>query len=446
MRFNRILSAPLALLVSSTLSFAAPVQTATLVDGYQQGATADLSDLCSEAASFASFRDGSYLAFDGTDVDHRGASGVLLRRYAAFPFFSFPSFVILNEAETAAYFGESSNGAIYEVDLLSGSVTEIANLTFNFDMAIDEAAGVGYVSAATGMFGFNSVHRIDLATYQTTEVVSVTGFSGPLTTDAAGDVLLAWLPDTFPFPPGATNILRFDAADALGTALLSDANATLEVASLNGLSSLTYAEGGDQLIYTETNSGASTFDTILWKKLAGSAPEQVAELAGFTGGAEVTETGTGTWFGPYQPNHVSVSYVESDCFVAGTIKRVSIRGLRPDASFDGPSLGTSGQAAFEVSGLPLDGFVSLWLARSGALNPMDTIVDLGGTYPIALRASESDFGRRFPMIPLVGTGTMSLPFFQDAIIEGGIMAQWIVFDSSGTVVTSSDYLINRSPF
>lgn len=434
-----------AALLTAAPTFAAP-QATTPEPGYQVGPSASLADLCADGPSYASFVDGSYLVFDGFDIEHRGASGSLIHRYATFTFYTFPSFVVLNDAATTAYIGESSNGNVYELDLIAGTLSTMGVFAFNFDMALDESTGFGYVSAATGAFGFNSIHRIDLTTFASTEAIHLVGYSGPVATASNGDLLVGRLPDTFPFPDDSVSILRFAAADLATSSLLLEADATVEVANLDGLSSMVHDPRANQLFLMETNSGTSGFDTVIWNKRPTAPIEQVAETAGFAGGIEFQDAGIGTHFGPYQPNYVSLTFIESDCFNSGTLNRAELRPLRPVATFDGPFVGGSGQAAFELKGAPDLGFASLWIARSGAVTTNDIVVDLGGTYPIALRATQANFGRRFPMVPLNGQGELTLPFFQDVAIEGGMMAQFLVFDENGTLLTSSNFTVNRSNF
>ncbi len=150
----RGLAARLSALSASTLLLAAPAlaapQVTTPEPGYQAGTSASLSDLCADGPTYASFLDGSYIVFDGQDVEHRSANGVLLRRHASFPFYTFPSFMSLNESATTAYFGESSNGNVFELDLATSQLSPMGQFVFNFDMAIDDAAGFGYISAASG--------------------------------------------------------------------------------------------------------------------------------------------------------------------------------------------------------------------------------------------------------------------------------------------------------
>ena len=174
--------------------------------------------------------------------------------------------------------------------------------------------------------------------------------------------------------------------------------------------------------------------------------DRVAEVPGFAGGLEYQASGIGTEFGAFQPNYEALTFIESDCFGSGSFVRSEIRGLRPDGSFNGPFIGGSGSASFDLTGGPANGFASLWLARSGALETSDVVVNFGGAHPIALRADLLDFGRRFPMVPLDSTGAVTMPFFQDVSFEGALLGQWLVFDATGTLVSTSDFAINRSPF
>lgn len=429
------------------LGGSAQAQLSAVTDGYQLTGSNSFTELCSDSPSYGSLIDGSYVVFDGYDIEHRSAGGALIRRFASLPAYKFPSFVRIAPDGSTAYIGESSSGQIWSVDLGSGGLTALANLTFNFDLAFDTDPGFAYVSAATGGFGFNSVHRMDLSSGATTEVASVTGFSGPLAVDDFGDVLLARLSGQFPAPAGSADILRFDDADLDGGTVLSEADATVSFGGLNGCSSLQYDMLDQQYFLMETSAGASGFGSELWRIAADGTPlEQVAESTVFSGGIEIVDAGIGTRFGPYQPNYVGLRFVESDCFGSGTTQRVSVRPLRPAGTFSGPFQGTPGNASFVLDGGIPGGFASLWLARSGSFSPADIVTDQGGLFPIALRATASSFGRRFPMVPLDASGHAQLDFVQDPVFEGALLAQWLVYDAAGSLVTSSTFAINRSAF
>lgn len=438
-------------LLLTGLLLAAPAagQLSTLEAGYERAGAASFVQYCGGSRSVASFDDGSYIVFDGLDVDHRTAGGVLIQRLGSFPFFSFPSFVEIAPDGLTAYIGESSAGNIYEVDVAGGGMQALATLSFNFSLAFDPTTpGSAYVSASTGGFGSNSVHRIDLASGITEEVIQVTGFSGPVTVNDFGDVILGRLPATFPFPAGATDVLLFDSAMLAGGTVLTGANGLALVTGLNGVSSMEFDLGNEQFFLMETNAGATGFGSELWRfDAAGALQEKVAESTVFAGGIELINSPVGTRFGPYQPSYAGLRFSESDCFGLTPIAdRVDVVGSRPSNSFSGPSIGMSGAADFSVTGGVPNGFASLWLARSTNFLVNDTIMNMGGFFPIALRANPNDYVRRFPMVQLDPNGDFTFPFFQDVAIEGAMIAQWIVFDAAMVPVTSSNVQVNRSQF
>ena len=124
--------------------------------------TADLLDVGDGA--YASLSDGGYVSFDGLAFERYDAAGGLVQTYGTVPSPVFPSFVVVDASETAAYVGESSNGDVFTIDLVVGDVTALSNISFNYNMAFDATPGLAYVSAALGGFGTgNSVLRLDLA-------------------------------------------------------------------------------------------------------------------------------------------------------------------------------------------------------------------------------------------------------------------------------------------
>lgn len=437
--------------VAATLLLATPswAQLSTIEPGYERAGSTSFERYCGRSTSHASLSDGTFVIFDGLDVEHRTASGFLIQRLASLPSFAFPGFVAIAPGETIAYVGESSNGAIFEVDLAGATIQQIATLEFNFDMAFDPSApGSAYVSAATSGFGVNSVHRIDLATGATDEVVAVAGFSGPLTVNDFGDVLLARLPASFPFPAGGTDLLLFDSVSLAGGAVLGETHATVLTPGLNGASSIVFDHGNEQFFLAETNTGTTGSATDIWRlDAAGVVQERVAESTVFAGGLELVDNGIGTTFGPYQPSYAGLRYSEADCFGAIPVfERVDVSGARPSNRFSGPMIGMSGMADYTITNGPPNGFASLWVARSSSFLVTDTVTPMGGPFPIALRANPSDFLRRFPMIQLDASGGATFSFFQDVSFEGAAIAQWLVFDPSMTPLTSTNVQINRSSF
>ncbi len=339
-------------LLGASLCASASAQLSTPQEGYVRAGASSFSEYCSGSRSYASFVDGSYIVFNGNDVEHRAAGGFLMRRLASFPFFVFPSFVEIAPDGQTVYVGESSTGKILSIDVPSGSVTELATLSFNFDLEFDVDPGLAYVSASTGAFGTNSIHRLDLNAGTTVEVATIGGFSGPLTVNDFGDVLVAELPGTFPFPPGGTRVLLFDNADLDGTSPLTSTDAIEIVAGLNGASSIAFDRGNEQFFLMETNTTASGFGSLLASyDAAGLRQGTVVESTVFAGGIEVVDSGIGTRFGPFQPGYTGLRFSESDCFAQVPIsERVEIRGARPTNTFDGPGLGNSGSASLTLTG------------------------------------------------------------------------------------------------
>lgn len=442
----------------AALALAAPAASQGLVagDGYLFTTQTVRADQCGGSLSTASFPDGSYLAYDGWSLDHLSAGGLVLRRVASFPSFAFPSFVRIAPDGLTAYVGESSLGAVFAVDLASGANAPLVSIPGNYDLAFDADPGFAYVCSnifdadfgAGVVISPNEVHRVDLATGAAVRVASFSGFSGPLTVDEAGNLFAGQLPVTFTFPPDSLRVLLFADATLDGPSAATEADATVFVDGLDGLSSMAYDVGKDQLFLAETNTGAGGLDTVVWRAdLAGTLVEEVARAGAYSGGLELVDTGAGTKLGPYQPPFTALRFTGSDCFGVQPLRfRAQLSGARPRIAFDGPPVGQSGMASFELTGAVPGGFASLWLARSTSLGGVDLVTDLGGFFPIALRAPAGDFIRRFPLIQVDPNGAASFPYFQDAAIEGGAIAQWIVLDASMTPVTSTDVRLNRSTF
>jgi hypothetical protein len=435
-------------LTSATLIGLAPLSHAqSAAVGYRFAGSTDLSLFCGNYPTIRGFADGSYIAFDGQHLERRSADGTLLQTYATLPFPVFASFVELSDDEAFAYIGESSNGTISEIDLATGLQRVLTSLTFNFDFAFDVVPGLAYVSAATGGFGTNSIWRLDLVSGQTTEVITVSGFSGPVEVDALGNVFVSVLDSGFPPAPGSSRIVRFDAAQVTSGVLLTEAQGTPHSVGFDNIASTELDRRTSRLCVMETNTGASGNESVAWLlDVQGQRVGPVATAPGFAGGLEFVDSGFGTEFGAYQPAYTSLRFAYADCFGTGTWHRWNTTGARPEAAFDGPGLGQVGPATISlVGGIP-NGFASLWAARTQAFQSIPVIEQLGGLHPIALQARASDFLRRSTLIALDAQGGASVGFTQGPPLEGALLLQWLVFDGTGALVTSSSFAVNRDLF
>lgn len=445
-----------AALFAATLAAPAAAQIPVAGTGYYVANTELRSDTCSDTVATASFVDGSYLAYNGWTLDHLSSGGLVLRRITTFPVFGFASFVTVSEDGATAYLGESSLGVIHEVDLATGATAALTTIPGNYDLAFDETPGFAYVCSnifdadfgAGIVISPNEIHRLDLATGGTELVASYTGFSGPVAVNEFGDLFAGQLPDTFSFPPDSLRVLLFDDAALDSGTVLADTDATVFIDQLDGLSSMKYDTGKDQFFLAETSTGATGGDTVVWRlDASGAIQEEVLRAPNYSSGLELIDTGIGTKLGPYQPAFTALRITGSDCFSATPTRvRTEVRGRRPANTFSGPSPGQSGPATFSLTGGVPDGFASLWLARSSSFSSADLITDLGSFFPIALRASEASYIRRFPITQLDPSGATSFDYFQDASIEGFAMGQWVIYDANLQPVTSSNFRLNRSPF
>ena len=437
-------------IASLSLAFAivapAAIAQTQVTDGYVIGGSIDQTAFCGKFPATATMADGSYLTFDGRNISRRSADGTILLDYGFTPGFGFATFLEVDEASDMAYFGESSGGMIRSLDLSTGVISDLAQLTFNYDFALDVVPGLAYVTASAFGSATNSLFRIDLNTGDTVQVADLGGFSGPVEVGSNGDVYVGVLPDLFPFPAGSSRIVRFDAAEVTSGALLTDELDGDDFATgFNGLSSSAYDTTRDAILVMETNTGTSGQESVLWRlDASGARLEEVARSDSYTGGVEFVDSGQGTEFGPYQPAYSSVRFSYSDCFSGVPFARiVNVVPNRPQAVFTGPGAGTTGAATVGVQGIP-NGFASLWFARSFNYTPFGTIEDLGGLHPIALSAgSSADFVRRSAPVPLNGVGVFNLTYTQDAALEGAILFQWLVYDANLDLVTSSNGVINR---
>lgn len=427
---------------------AASAQTlSTPQDGFRASAVVRIDEACAGSLVTDSFSDGTYVAYDGRTVERRSASGVLLGRYAAFTQFGYPSFVRISADEQTIVFGESSTHGVWRVDTTGGAPVFLAALTFNYDAAFDADGQSLYVSASTGAFGTNSVHRIDLASGTTEHLVDVVGYSGPLAVDSDGDLHLAHLSDQFPIPADSVVILEFTDTQLDGGTVLTEADATVFASGYDGMSSLRYDLVGDRFALIETNTTPSGFGSLVHLVGGdGTAVATVAESSTYAGGLELVNPGLGGEFGPYQPNSAALRLSISDCFGTGAFERTDVIGARPRMAWNGPSLGNTGSASFTLNGAPANGYAALWAARSIHFQANVVTTDLGGEFPLVLRSDASNFVRRFPLQNVDASGFAEFDYWQESAIEGAFFGQWIVFDANMTPLTTTEAAVNASPF
>ncbi|MEL6715189.1 MAG: hypothetical protein AAFP86_15515, partial [Planctomycetota bacterium] len=364
--------------------------------------------------------------------------GTVLRDYGVLPGFVFPTFFEVDDAGAMAYFGESSTGQIRSLDLATGEIRDLVQLTFNYDFAFDVVPGLGYVVASAFGSATNSVFRVDLVTGDTVQVADLGGFSGPVEVDSVGNLYAAVLPDAFPFPAGGTDFVRFEAADVTSGAILTDeADGTVYSGGFNSLSSADYDPATNSFIVMETSTGTGS-DSIVWKlDPAGNRESVIATAPGYIAGCQFVDVGTGSFFSAYQGPGTGVRISFRQCNQISDWRVWNVTPGRPIAGFAGPDAGMSGTAVVDVFGGPPNGLATLWVARAGQQLPGEGFFDLGGTYPVALNALPDSYARRLVPQPLDSSGRASFTYTQDSVLEGELLFQWLIFDANMNLVGSS---------
>jgi len=404
--------------------------------------TAELLDVGDRA--YGTLDDGGYVSFDGVSFERYAAAGALLQTYGSLPGFVFPSFVEVNADETHAYVGESSNGDLFSIDLSAGTVSTLANLPFNFDLAFDPLPGLAYVSAAVLGFGQgNDIFRLDLTTGGWTHVAHVDGPSGPLTLDESGHLyyVTAFEGSGWPPPLEDEDLLMWTPAQLGSGQVLTEADATYLTAGLDGASSLEFDPSSGDLYLAHTNFQGLANEVL---RLSPSGAVLGSLGASFThiSNLELAHDGGPAVMAPFQPAGPRLHVHNVD--FGGTIRdRVTLTPSRSTTDHQGPTGGQPGQATVTVlDGVP-NGYVSLMLARSSFIRGQEQVVDLGWGLPAFFMVDPSEVWRRSTQLPLDAAGSLTLRFQQPAGWSGTMAFQALLFDGSGAPVGTSTYVVTE---
>ena len=278
--------------------------------------------------------------FTGTDLVLEESGG--RRRLLTFPSPVFGSFTV-EISPGLLLFGENSNGELWLVPRSStgGSARKLAVLPFNYDAVPFGAYAL--ISAKTGGFGAadNDLVAVDLATGQTDLIARIPGASGPLA--AGGGAYYATASNSFPAPPGSTDVLFFSPqklASALGPTHLTAADATVVAAGLDSAGSLA-VDGDADLFVTDFINGAvveisrgpgggGRRSTLVTYPVGGATPTGVQLVA------SPVPSGPGL-FEPFQPDGSETLVVHETDFVLGTSSARSLTAARAGTASSQPN-------------------------------------------------------------------------------------------------------------
>lgn len=402
--------------------------------------TSELLDVGDSA--YATLSDDGYVSFDGLAFERYDAAGGLVQTYGTLASFVFPSFVVVDAAEAFAYAGESSNGDLFTIDLVGGGVTTLTNINFNYSMAFDATPGLAYVSAALGGFGTGTdILRLDLVTGQWTQVVKVTGPSGPVAVDESGDLYYVTQYDGPNWPPPLADedlVLWTDAQLDSGN-LLTNADASTLTAGLDGGSSMVHDPSSGDLYLAHVNFQGFA-NEIYRLTTSGQLLGSLGESFAFIGNLEVVPSDGQQIMAPYQPAGAKLRLKNTD-FGGDTRDRVTLEPQRPSATFVGPTNGAAGPASVTILDAPPGGAVSFMITEASDVRG-EFVFDPGWGAPVFIMVAPQDIWRRTQQRPIDANGMVVFNYEQPAGVTGDWAWQALLFDASGAPIGTSEFVIN----
>jgi hypothetical protein len=361
---------------------------------------------------------GNYAVFDGTSVVELAESDGSLVQTIWTPASSvFGSFVTRSPDGSKLYFGESTEGKVYEIDVATKSAQPVIDTVFPYDLAFDPSGRAFLAYATTFSGGGSFVALCDFTAGTLDDVIDSPDSSGPVAFDRDGNLFFA-TPDTssFPPPPDSTEVLRFAKADvdsAIGSGVLGVDQGTL-VASLDGASAFALDEAGDVLVSDPNTSQIVDVDgaTSREDSLVQGRPFTYFNWLRHVGGRRGA-------FERFQPSEAGVLLAAYTDFFSFN-QLVRIRPARPQLSTRPASPIPPGLFDFDVTGAVPDGFGFMFLA-DGVLN--DEFAVRNRTWPAPLFFG-LDFSGGVRIVPLA---TDSLGEFHEQVDNPGLGGVSVAF-------------------
>ena len=189
-------------------------------------------------ASFTALPGGEVLIFDGVDVfgwiPHARFSSYL----GSTSTFGYPSFIRVDPTRTFAILGESSHGNLFRAEFGTEQVEPLAQVPLNFDAAWEDDRHFLLSASPCMLICGNDIFRVDAASGDRSPVAHVPGPSGPIALSADGALYYGRQSTTYPPPAGSLSVLRWSAEQIRSGNVLSEADAEVVVAGLDGIGSI----------------------------------------------------------------------------------------------------------------------------------------------------------------------------------------------------------------
>jgi hypothetical protein len=379
---------------------------------------------------------GEFLAFDGQVLSRHDSSGALLQTLTTLPNFVFASFLVVDPTESFAIFGESSNQEILKIDIATGAILLTDNLTFSFDAVFLDADTVLISAAVCGFCGDNNFYLYESNDGSMQEIAQVSGPSGPLALDAAGNLYYAQQSGLFPAPAGSTSILRFDAALLDGSVYLGDSDATVISTGFDAGGDLVCDPATGALYLAE--SSFSTGNSFLFEvKSTRGSSNLVATSGAFTsiGGLEFVSGAAPAAFAPYQPAFGgTLRYTTTDFFSFSD--RYEVRPARTELALSGVGVTGAGPFDLDLTGGPAGGVAYTIYGLQSLLAPTEIGYVTGVTAPLFTRLDLFTFVYG-PILALDGNGEATLGFTNPGTWQGTAAVQALIVDPSLGIVGTS---------
>jgi hypothetical protein len=283
----------------------------------------------------------------------------------SFPIGDPPGLLTRPDGADELWFTGFTSREVWRLDLGTGDERMMGRALANtFDLV--RAPGGEWLATANPLWPRQGaragVFLLDLAQEQHREIIVLSGPSGPLAFDAAGNLYYATQSDLFPPPPAATDVVRFPAAlvaDAIaGRRTLTLADAAVVLRGLASGYDLAFDDRGR--LYVSAPFGGVVYRST--PGVTGLEPSPFVDGAGR--GATflaALPAGPGT-FDPWQPRGAGALFVTLSDWQASETHVLRIEPARPALASVPASPAPPGRVTITLRGGPASGFALLCVA------------------------------------------------------------------------------------
>lgn len=395
----------------------------------------------------ATLSSGEILVFDGSTFTLHLADGTFVRELSSFSPPVFPGFVRVDPSEGFAVLAESSNGVLIRVGLDSGSETSLVTLPNSYDAVFEDGDHL-LVSAATCGFGCgNEIWRLNLLTRSAALLARVSGPSGPLALDPAGNLYYGTSTYQFPPPPHPSRVLRWEARllrgprarSQLGVPLaLGESDASVVGDGFDGAAGLAIDPLRGDVFLLENNFATGVNRIVRVLGDADVSPVLVEGRPFFSMGNLELEPGDGrAALLPYQPPSGGIlRYTTTDFALTPTIERFELSTLRPSATLSGPGLLGAGPFDLLLADGPPLGFARVLYCSSSLYHPVESVFHSSGL-PLFLGLDLPTLQGVPGFLVLDASGSVTRTYQNPGGYEGQFAIQLLLFDSDLRIAGTS---------